>query len=294
MDVGFIGLGAMGRGMAANLLKAGHTVRVWNRSRGAVDVLAKEGAVPAASSRDAFRGDAVISMLADDAAVRAVILDERLIDGAPAGLVHVNMATVSVALARELAALHQAHGVAYVAAPVFGRPDVAAMGKLQIVAAGDPAAIERVQPLFDAMGQATWRIGDEPHRANVTKLAGNFMIVSAIEAMAEAAAMAKGHGIAEGDLLGVLTNAVFTVPVYKNYGAIIAEQRYDPPGFKLTLGLKDVRLALAAAEMAGAPMPFASVLRDNLLDAVAHGDAERDWAALARVAQRRAGRDGPA
>ena len=292
MDVGFIGLGAMGSAMAANLVKAGHTVRVWNRSRGPVDALAREGAVPATSARDAFRGDAVISMLADDAAVRAVVLDEQLLDGAPAGLVHVNMATISVALARELAALHQARGVAYIAAPVFGRPDAAAAGKLQIVAAGDPAAVARVQPLFDVMGQATSRIGEEPHRANVTKLAGNFMIVSAIEAMAEASAMAKGHGVAERDLLDVLTNAVFAVPIYKNYGALIAEQRFDPPGFKLKLGLKDVRLALAAGEAASAPMPFASLVRDNLLDAVAHGDAERDWSALARVAMRRAGRDG--
>jgi len=292
MDVGFIGLGAMGRAMAANLVKAGHTVRVWNRSRGPVDALVREGAVPATSARDAFRGDAVISMLADDAAVRAVVLDEQLLDGAPAGLVHVNMATISVALARELATLHQARGVAYIAAPVFGRPDAAAARKLQIVAAGDPAAIARVQPLFDVMGQATWRIGEEPHRANVTKLAGNFMIISAIEAMAEASAMAKGHGVAERDLLGVLTNAVFAVPIYKNYSALIAEQRFDPPGFRLKLGLKDVRLALAAAEAASAPMPFASLVRDNLLDAVAHGDAERDWSALARVAMRRAGRDG--
>ncbi|HEX5436101.1 MAG TPA: NAD(P)-dependent oxidoreductase [Gemmatimonadaceae bacterium] len=291
MDIGFIGLGAMGRAMAANLLKAGHTVRVWNRSRGAVEMLAKEGAIPVARARDAFRGDAVISMLADDIAVRAVILDERLLDAAPAGLVHVNMATVSVALARELAALHQAHDVAYVAAPVFGRPDVAAAGTLQIVAAGDEPSIERVQPLFDVMGQATWRIGQEPHQANVTKLAGNFMIASALESMAEAAAMAKGYGVAERDLLGVLTSTVFAVPVYRNYGALIAEQRYDPPGFKLKLGLKDVRLALAAGEAVSAPMPFASVLRDNLLDAVAHGDAERDWSAIANVAQRRAGRD---
>lgn len=292
MDVGFIGLGAMGRAMAANLVKAGHTVRVWNRSRKSTDALAKEGAVPVASPRDAFRGNAVISMLADDAAVRAVIIDDGLVESAPAGLVHVNMATISVALARELTRLHDAHDVAYVSAPVFGRPDVAAAGKLQIVAAGDPAAVDRVQPLFDAIGQTTWRIGDAPERANVTKLAGNFMLVSAIEAMAEAAAMAKGHGIAERDLLGVLTNAVFTAPAYKNYGAMIAEQRFEPPGFKLTLGLKDVRLALAAGEAVSAPLPFASVLRDNLLDAIAHGDAERDWSSLAKVALRRAGLDG--
>lgn len=292
MDIGFIGLGAMGRGMAANLVKAGHRVRVWNRSRGPVDELAALGATPAASPSDAFSGDAVISMLADDDAVRAVLIQSGLLDRAPKGLIHVNMATISVALARELTELHRARGLWYVAAPVFGRPDVAAAGKLQVVASGDPAAVERVQPLLDAMGQKTWRMGEEPYRANVTKLAGNFMIVSAIEAMAEAAAMSKGNDVAERDLLDVLTGAVFTAPVYKNYGRIIAEQRYEPAGFKLELGLKDVRLALAAGEGASAPMPLASMIRDNMLDAVAHGDGNRDWSALAKVALRRAGLDG--
>lgn len=291
MDVGFIGLGAMGRAMAANLVKAGHTVRVWNRSRGPVDELVRLGAKAAASPREAFAGDAVISMLADDDAVRAVIVQPGLLDGAPPGLVHVNMATISVALARELAELHRAHGVVYVAAPVFGRPDVAAAGKLQIVAAGDGAAIDRVQPLLDAIGQKSWRVGAEPYRANVTKLAGNFMIASAIEAMGEAVAMAEGHGLEARVLLEVLTNAVFTAPLYKNYGALIAERRYEPPGFKLVLGLKDVRLALAAGEAAYAPMPVASVIRDNMVDAIAHGDGDRDWAALASVALRRAGLD---
>jgi 3-hydroxyisobutyrate dehydrogenase-like beta-hydroxyacid dehydrogenase len=291
MDVGFMGLGAMGRGMAANLVRAGHRVRVWNRSRGPVEELARLGAQPAASPREAFAGDAVLSMLADDDAVRTVILGERLLEDAPRGLVHVNMATISVALARELAELHRAHGVAYVAAPVFGRPDVAAAGKLTIVAAGEPAAVERVQPLLDALGQKTWRLGDEPHRANVVKLAGNFMIAAAIESMGEAVALAERHGVRGGDLLDVLTSSLFAAPVYKNYGALIAEQRYEPPGFRLKLGLKDVRLALAAGEGASVPMPVAGVIRDNFLDAMAHGDADRDWAALASVARRRAGLD---
>ncbi|HEU4643126.1 MAG TPA: NAD(P)-dependent oxidoreductase, partial [Gemmatimonadaceae bacterium] len=265
MDIGFIGLGAMGKGMATNLIKAGHRVRVWNRTRGPVDELVALGAVPATSPSDAFAGEAVLSMLADDAAVRSVVVESGVLDRAPSGLVHVNLATISVALARELTELHRARGVGYVAAPVFGRPDVAAAGKLQIVAAGEARAVERVQPLFDAIGQKTWRMGAEPYRANVTKLAGNFMIVSAIEAMAEAAAMSRGNDVAENELLDVLTGAVFTAPLYRNYGALIAERRYEPPGFKLALGLKDVRLALAAGESVSAPMPLGSLIRDNML-----------------------------
>jgi len=292
VDIGFIGLGSMGQGIAANLVKAGHRVRVWNRSRGPVDNLVRRGAHGVATAREAFSGDAVLSMLPADDVVRSVIVDGGLVAGAPRGLVHVNLATISVALARELAELHEAHGIGYVAAPVFGRPDVAATGKLYVVAAGDPAAIARVQPLLDAIGQKTWPVGTEPHRANVVKLAGNFMIAAAIETMGEAAAMAEGYGVAPAELLDVLTNTVFNVPVYKNYADIIAAQRYDPAGFKLTLGLKDVRLALEAGDAVHAPLPFASVLRDNLLDAIAHGQSDQDWSSVAEVARRRAGHTG--
>jgi 3-hydroxyisobutyrate dehydrogenase-like beta-hydroxyacid dehydrogenase len=291
MDIGFLGLGGMGKAMAANLVKAGHRVRVWNRSRAAVDALVAAGAVAADTPAEAFRGDAVITMLADDDATRQVVIAGGLIDQATAATVHVNMATVSVALARELTALHAARGVPYVAAPVFGRTDVAAAGKLNIIAAGDEAAIDRVQPLLDAMGQKTWRVGPEPARANVVKIGGNFMIGCAIETMAEAVTMARGHGVTAQEFLEIMTSTLFASPVYKNYGALIANAQYEPAAFRLALGLKDVRLALAAGEAAHAPLPFGSVLRDNLLDAIAHGDADRDWAALAKVAQRRAGLD---
>ena len=180
-------------------------------------------------------------MLADDDAVHAVI--DGLPDGAPRGLVHVNMATISVPLARELAKQHQARGLTYVAATVFGRPDLAATGRLNIVAAGEPNAIARIQPLLDVIGQRTWRIGNDQERANVVKLAGNFMLGAAVEAMAEASAMAWRHGIAPADLLDVLTNGVFTAPSYKIYGEAIAKQRYEPAGFRLSLLLKDVRSA---------------------------------------------------
>jgi 3-hydroxyisobutyrate dehydrogenase-like beta-hydroxyacid dehydrogenase len=288
MEAGFIGLGAMGRAMAANLLKAGHRVRVWNRSRAPVDELAHEGAEPVEEARLAF-GGVVISMLADDEAVREIILAQRLIETAPPGTVHVNMATISVRLAEQLVAEHQRHGVAYVSAPVFGRPDVAATGQLNIVAAGDAAALDRVQPLLDVIGQRTWRVGPEPRQANAVKVAGNFMIAAAIESMAEAAVMVDRYGVSPADLLNVLTNTLFAAPVYKNYGALIAERRYEPAAFRLALGLKDIRLVLEAADSARTPMPFASVLRDPLLEAVAQGQGERDWAALAEVARRHAG-----
>ena len=278
----------MGRGMAANLVAAGHRVRVWNRSRGPVEELVRRGAEPAAEPREAF-GEVLISLLADDAAVRDVVLAPGMLEAAPAGAIHVNMATVSVALAEELAEEHRGRGQWYVAAPVFGRPEAAAAGQLHIVAAGDDGALDRVQPLLDAMGQRTWRLGAEPRQATAAKLAGNFMIAAAIETIAEAVVMAERYGVGAAELLEVLTSTLFAAPIYRNYGALIAERRYEPAGFRLELGLKDVRLALAAGESARTPMPIASLLRDHLLEAIAQGDGERDWAALAEVARRHAG-----
>lgn len=287
MDIGFIGLGAMGSHIAENLVRAGNSVRVWNRSRPAVDALARVGARPVSTAREAFSGDAVFSMLADDAAVQAVI--DPLLEDAPRGLVHVNMSTISISLARDLAARHRARGLGYVAAPVFGRPEAAAAAKLNIVVAGEPADIARVEPLLAVIGQRTWPMGTQPERANVVKLAGNFMLGAAVEAMAEASAMAFRNGIAPADLLDVLTNGIFPAPSYKIYGAAMAEQRYDPPGFKLSLMLKDMRLALAAAEDGRVPMPLADVVHESLLEAVAHGQGDRDLAALAVTAMMRAG-----
>jgi 3-hydroxyisobutyrate dehydrogenase-like beta-hydroxyacid dehydrogenase len=289
MDIGFIGLGSMGSAMASNALKAGHTVRVWTRSPDAAQALVNQGATLAASPAEAFTGDAVFSMLADDAALRAVIIDSGLLAQAPKGTVHVNMATISVALAEELAKLHADHGVAYVAAPVLGRPDVAAAGKLNIVAAGPDAAIERVQPIFDVIGQKTWRVGTTAQHANLFKLGANFMLASAIEVTGEAAALMSGHGIDPHAFLDVITNTLFPGPVYQGYGRMIADNRYEPALFKARLGLKDVRLALAAADAVNAPLPVASVVRDNLIDALAQGDGDKDLAVLGRVAARRAG-----
>jgi len=289
MDIGFIGLGNMGKAIAANLLKGGHKVRVWNRSPAPAEELAKTGASIAADPKAAFSGDVVFSMLADDTALRSLLIDSGVVAGAPKGLLHINMATISVALAEELTSLHAKHGLGYVAAPVFGRPDAAAAAKLNIVAAGSSALLDKAQPLFDLVGQKTWRMGDLPYRANAAKLAGNFMIGAAIEAMAEASTLAAGYGVPAADLLDLLTNTIFAAPVYKGYGAMIAADRYEPAAFKLSLGLKDVRLALAAGDQANVPMPLASLVRDNLLEAIAAGDGDKDFAALALVAQRHAG-----
>jgi 3-hydroxyisobutyrate dehydrogenase-like beta-hydroxyacid dehydrogenase len=291
MEIGFIGLGAMGRAMASRLLSAGHRLRVWNRSPGPARDLAAEGAQAVGTPAEAFRGDVAITMLADDGAYRSVGLAGPVLDQAPRGMIHLNMATVSVELTRELAAAHAERGLPYVAAPVFGRAEVAAAGKLTIVAAGPEEALDRAAPLLDAMGQRTWRLGPEPTQAAATKIAGNFMIASAIEAISEATTLAARHGVPPETLLDLLTSSLFAAPVYKNYGAIIAGRKYQPPGFRLALGLKDIRLALAAGEAARVPLPFASVLRDAFLEAVAHGDGDLDWAAVAEVARRRAGSD---
>jgi 3-hydroxyisobutyrate dehydrogenase-like beta-hydroxyacid dehydrogenase len=288
MEIGFIGVGRMGSAMAKNLLKAGHRVRAWDTSAEALQALAADGAAIAASAGDAFRGDAVISMLPNDDAMRAVFLDGGVADAGGAKI-HVNMATASVEMARELAAHHAAHGVAYVAATVWGRPDVAAAGKLSIVAAGDPVAIAKVQPLFDVIGQKTYNVGADASRANVTKIAGNLMVACAIEGIAEAAALVRGHGMSAPETLDAIITSLFNVPVYRGYGDMIGKRQYEPPGFDLVLGLKDVHLALAAGEEVSVPLPFASVLRDTFLDAIANGDAKKDWSAIARVAARRAG-----
>jgi 3-hydroxyisobutyrate dehydrogenase-like beta-hydroxyacid dehydrogenase len=288
MEIGFIGVGRMGSAMAKNLIKAGHRVRAWDTSVQALHALAADGATIATGAGDAFRGDAVISMLPNDDAMRAVFVDSGVLESGGAK-VHVNMATASLEVARELAAHHGARGIAYVTATVWGRPDVAAAGKLSIVVAGDPAAIAKVQPLFDVIGQKTYNVGAEPSRANVAKIAGNLMVACAIEGIAEAAALVRGHGMSAPEVLDAIITSLFNVPVYRGYGDMIGKRQYEPAGFDLVLGLKDVRLALAAGEEVSAPLPFASVLRDTFLDAIANGDAEKDWSAIARVAARRAG-----
>lgn len=289
MEIGFIGLGQMGKAIATNLIRAGHRLCVWNRSAAPAQELAALGARVAREPAAAARAEVLMTMLADDAAHRAVLVNGAVLEHAPRGLIYVNLATVSVALARELTSLAAERGMTYLAAPVFGRPEVAQAAALNVVVAGDDAAIARVEPLLSAIGERTWRVGSPPERANVIKLAGNFMIASALETMGEAAALVRAHGITAGELLEVLTNTLFAAPVYRTYGRLIAEQRYQPAAFKMALGLKDVRLALEAAEAAHVPLPFAGVLHDHFLEAIAAGRTDYDWAALAEIAARHAG-----
>ncbi|MEV5835323.1 NAD(P)-dependent oxidoreductase [Nocardia sp. NPDC052112] len=288
MTVGFIGLGAMGQGMAGSLIRAGFRLLVWNRSPEPVAALVALGAEAAGRLDDVFAAEAVVSMLADDRAVEQSLLDPTLLAGAKAA-VHLNMATVSIALAERAAALHTEHGIGYVAAPVLGRPRVAAAGELNILAAGDETALAKAAPLLSAMGRYTWHFGTRPSHANAAKISANFLIACAIESMAEACSLAESHGVRPTDLVEMLSGTLFPGPIYSGYGAMVAERRYEPAGFRLPLGLKDVDLALTAGAAANVPLPFGSVLRDAFLDALAHGDGDKDWAAVAAVARRRAG-----
>jgi 3-hydroxyisobutyrate dehydrogenase-like beta-hydroxyacid dehydrogenase len=284
MSIGFIGLGAMGRHMAANLLRSNQPVHVWNRNPAPVQALAEQGAKAAASAAECGIADVVFTMLSDDEATRSVMVDGGVLDAMAPGSIHVNMATVSVAFAREMAALHVGRGVGYVAAPVLGRVDVAAAGKLNILAGGSDELIARVQPLLDLMGQKTWRFGEAPEQANAVKLACNLTLACAIEAMGESAALVGAYGIEPAGFLDLLSNTLFAgSPVYKGYGAMIAQERYSPAGFKLSLGLKDVGLANDAAVAQGLRLRFGTVLRETLQQAVDRGDGELDLAALARM-----------
>ena len=293
MKVGFIGLGGMGLAMAENLLRAGHDLTVYNRTRARAAGLS--GVRLATTPREAAAGaEVLISMLADDAAVEQVILGaDGAVHGLGAGAVHAGMSTISHGLTRRLATEHAASGQRYVAAPVFGRPEAARAAKLWIVAAGPSEAIERCRPLFDAMGQGTEVVGDDPLGAAVVKIAGNFLLAAAIEAIGEAFALARKHGVEPARLLEIVNGRLLRSPVYENYGRIIAEERFDPPGFRLRHGLKDAKLALAAGDDAAVPLPIASLVRDRYLEAMAQGWGDLDWAALARVSAIAAGLDQP-
>ena len=290
MRIGFLGLGNMGGPMASHLLNGGREMRVWNRSAAAADKLVGLGAVAVATPAEAFDADVTFTMLADDRALRDILLDSFLLDRLGPPLIHVNMATVSVALAEELAGRWKVRGVDYVAAPVMGRPDAAATAKLTILAAGPDAAIESVQPLLALMGQKVWRLGEQAQRANVAKLAVNFMLASAVETLGEATVLAGAYGITAQQLIDLIPGSIFPGPVYQGYGALIAQQRYEPAGFKAELALKDVRLALAAADTVSVPLPVGSMVRDSLTDAIAHQECAMDLAVLGKVAARRAGR----
>src|ERR1700736_256903 len=276
MKVGFIGLGQMGAGMAANLLKAGHDVTVYNRTRTKVEALVAQGAKAAAGVSDACRGDAVIAMLANDDAVESVVVgDGGIIGSLPAGAPHISSSTISVALSEKLEAAHAKAGQRFVAAPVFGRPDVAAAGQLFVIAAGGRDTLDAVAPLFDAIGQKTFVVSGTPKSANLVKLSGNFLIASVIEALGEAMALVGKGGVDRRQYVEILTSTLFGAPIYQTYGGLIADEKFEPAGFAASLGEKDIRLTLAAAGELRVPLPLACLLRDRFLTLLAHGGERR-------------------
>jgi len=270
MNVGFVGLGQMGRPMVERLKGAGHSLKVYNRTRSSAEIASRQD--------DVLDSEVVITMLADVAAVRTVWLDPGLAARLPKGAIHLNMATVSMGIARDLTAIHKG---SYVAAPVFGRPPLAAQGQLDIIAAGSPEAIERCRPLLSILGKQVFVVGEEPAKANAVKIARNFLLSTVIESLGEAFALVRKCGVAPADFLNILANTSLGSPAYKNYGKMIVEQAWKPAQFAMPLGVKDVELALATAREAGMNLQLGDLIRKNLLAAIAAGRAEQDWAALA-------------
>jgi 3-hydroxyisobutyrate dehydrogenase-like beta-hydroxyacid dehydrogenase len=293
MKVGFIGVGGMGSGMARRLLGAGHDLAVYNRTPSKAHPLGEAGATVCETIGDLARhADVIITMLAHDAALAAVVGDEcGLGPSLAAGAIHVAMGTHGVGIIREIADRHRAAGQVLVAAPVLGRPDKAASGELGIVPAGPPEAVERCRPLFAAMGRRVFTAGSDPAAAAAIKVTNNFVLGCAIEAIGEAFSLVRKYGVDPHLMHEVLTEGLFGALAYRTYGRIIADGAYDPPGQKAVLGLKDANLALAAAEAVGVPLPSGNVWRDRLIGAIAHGDGERDWAVMALEQARASGLD---
>jgi 3-hydroxyisobutyrate dehydrogenase-like beta-hydroxyacid dehydrogenase len=294
MEIGFIGLGNMGRGMAANLLNAGHHITVYNRSPAKAEALVQQGATAARSIAEACSGEVVFTMLANDQAVENVTFgdpggEQGIVASLGQGATHVSSSTISVAMSQRLAAAHAEAGQQYVAAPVFGRPEAASAAKLFVIAAGDPQVLQPLVPLFDAIGQRTFVVSEQPHTANLVKLSGNFLIASAIESVGEAVALVTKAGVDRLQYVDILTSTLFAAPVYQTYGGLIARQEFEPAGFAATLGLKDIELVLAAAQQLQVPLPVASLLRDRLLTLVATGGGQLDWSAVSALADRDAG-----
>ena len=294
IDIGFVGLGHMGTAIAANLAAAGHRVTALVRRTDQMDKLAALGLKPTTEITNLFDCDVVISMVPDDNAVRDVVFGredlgiEGLALGLKRGAIHLSMSTISSSAASDLAKEHARRGQGYVAAPVFGNPDAAKARQLFIVAAGAPADVERCQPLFDILGQKTFVIDTEPGHANLIKLLGNMMTATTLETLAEVVAVALKRGLDPKPFIDIMTSTMFGGRTHKIYGDKIVAQSYAP-GFVMPLVLKDVRLALAEAENAGAPMPSVDVVRDRLITGIARGHAGLDWSALGLVAAEEAG-----
>lgn len=284
-SVGFIGLGTMGAGMARRLVDAGHDVVVWNRSTGATEPLVAAGARVADTAQEALQAGLAFSMLADDDAALSVFSDDTL--ASAVGATHVNMATVSLDTARTLDAKHRAAGVGYVAAPVLGRPHLAASGQLNIVAAGPSADIERARPFLDVLGKKVWSVGDEPERANLVKIAVNYNLIHTLQALAESVTMVERGNVSGDTFVEILTDTAYTGSAYGGYGPMIARQNYEPVGFTVALGLKDLGLAERAAVDTGTALPASPTLRSLFESALADEDLSKlDWSAVAEVTRR--------
>ncbi len=290
MKIGFIGLGNMGAAMAANLVAAGHEVTAYNRSPDKAAALVERGATAAQSVAEACGGDVVVTMLADDDAVEAVAFgDGGILASLPSGATHVSSSTISVALAERLSSAHGSKGQRFVAAPVFGRPEAAQAAKLFVVAAGESDAVQALSPVFDAVGQRTFVVAEDPKAASLVKLSGNFLIATVIESLGEALALVHKAGVDKQEYIDLLTSTLFNAPVYKTYGGLLAREEFEPAGFAAPLGLKDVRLVLAAGEELQVPLPVASLLRDRFLTLLANGGADLDWSAVGTVSAWEAG-----
>ena len=288
MDIGFLGLGNMGEPIAASLVAAGHQVTVWNRTAAKAEPLVNKGAKLARNVGEASKHDVVLTMVADDHALEE-ILQNGLLDSLPSGGLHISLSTISVAMSERLKQVHSERKQLYVSAPVFGRPEAAAAKKLFVVAAGDKEARKKAKPVLEAIGQQTVELGEDPVQANVVKISGNFLIASAMEAMGEAVALVRKYGVDPVQYMEFLTSTLFAAPVYKNYGMKIANSEYEPVGFRAPLGLKDARLALAAGEGKGMALPFASVIRDQMLTTIAHYGPDVDWSMVAKLSADHAG-----
>jgi 3-hydroxyisobutyrate dehydrogenase-like beta-hydroxyacid dehydrogenase len=290
MKIGFIGLGKMGSGIAKNLLRAGHEITVFNRTPEKASPLTEAGARLAKSPREASQdAEAVFTMLANDDAVRSVVFgDQGIVAGLKNHAVHISSSTISVSFSRELTEKHLDQGQRYLAAPVFGRPEAAESKKLIVVAAGEHETVESFKPVFEAIGRRTFVAGSEPWNANAFKLCGNFMISSMLETFAEAFTTLRKAELDHREFLEIMIE-LFGSPVYQNYGKTIAEQKYEPSGFDLKLGLKDIRQVLEFAQDLPSPMPLASLLRDHFLSGIANGQESMDWSSIERVVARGAG-----
>jgi 3-hydroxyisobutyrate dehydrogenase-like beta-hydroxyacid dehydrogenase len=271
MKIGFIGLGQMGAAMAANLLKAGHEVAVYNRTAGKAEALVRLGAQAPRSVEAVCAAEVVITMLADDDALEGIVFGKGgILASLKKGAAHISSSTISVALSKRLAAAHTDAGQHYLAAPVFGRPDAAASGKLFVVVGGEPKLVDTYMPLFKDLGQKTFVMSGKAENAN--------------QSLGEALALIGKAGLDQQQYLDLLTSTLFDAPVYKTYGRLIVEGRFEPAGFAAPLGQKDIRLTLAAAETLNVPLPLASLLRDRFLTLLARGGETLDWSAIGQLA----------